>query len=328
VPRRTLLAAGSVGALVAIVIALAAGGGGELSDVWDKFKEPDVAGGNEARLVSAGGSGRWQFWGAAVDEFQSKPLLGTGPGTYEYFWAREGSIAGFIRDGHSLYLEVLGEAGPIGLLLVLGLVGGTVVIGVGRTRAALGVDRELLAAATASCAAFAVGAGFDWLWELAVLAAVFLLLAGTLAAAPGRSKANFGGGGELRIVLGAAAVLSIVAILIPLAEVRSVRASEEAVHDGDLSTALEKARDAAKIEPYAATPRLQEALVLERSGQLDQAISAATEATEKESTNWRTWLVLSRLEAKTGEAQRSVESYRKARSLNPRSPLFQSAAPQ
>jgi cytochrome c-type biogenesis protein CcmH/NrfG len=62
--------------------------------------------------------------------------------------------------------------------------------------------------------------------------------------------------------------------------------------------------------------------VLEQGGELPAAAAAAEAATERESTNWRTWLVLSRIEAERGRAAASVRAYREARSLNPRSELF------
>jgi cytochrome c-type biogenesis protein CcmH/NrfG len=63
--------------------------------------------------------------------------------------------------------------------------------------------------------------------------------------------------------------------------------------------------------------------VLELAGELDAAAAEAQEATRQESTNWQTWLVLSRLEARRGNAEEALSAYREARSLNPQSPLFQ-----
>src|SRR5204862_5020697 len=74
----------------------------------------------ESHLLSGGGAGRWQFWGGAVDEFQSEPLRGGGAGSYESWWAQHGSITYFIRDAHSLWLETMGELGLIGLALLVG----------------------------------------------------------------------------------------------------------------------------------------------------------------------------------------------------------------
>jgi Flp pilus assembly protein TadD len=62
--------------------------------------------------------------------------------------------------------------------------------------------------------------------------------------------------------------------------------------------------------------------VLEAEGDLALAATAARGATQRESTNWRTWMVLSRIEAKRGRASAAVRDYRKAKSLDPLSPLF------
>ena len=117
--------------------------------------------------------------------------------------------------------------------------------------------------------------------------------------------------------------MAIVAIAIPLATTSLVRQSEADVRDGDLTAALSAARSAQNVQPGAAGPRLQQALVLEAQGDLPAAAEAARAATERETTNWRTWLVLSRIEAERGKAGAAVRDYRRARSLNPRSALFQ-----
>ena len=76
------------------------------------------------------------------------------------------------------------------------------------------------------------------------------------------------------------------------------------------------------IAGFAATPTLQQALVLEAQGDLNGAAGAARDATHQESNNWRTWLTHSRIEAERGNAKAAVDAYRTARSLNPRSALF------
>ncbi len=86
---------------------------------------------------------------------------------------------------------------------------------------------------------------------------------------------------------------------------------------------LEEARSAQNVEPAAASPRLQQALVLELQGDLPAAEAAARAATERESTNWRTWLVLSRIAAERGRAGISVHAYEEARAMNPHASIFQ-----
>jgi Flp pilus assembly protein TadD len=76
------------------------------------------------------------------------------------------------------------------------------------------------------------------------------------------------------------------------------------------------------VQPGAATPRVQEALLLESKGEYAPAEEAARAATEREPTNWKTWLLLSRIEAQQGRAEAALRDFRAARSLDPLSEIF------
>ena len=129
---------------------------------------------------------------------------------------------------------------------------------------------------------------------------------------------------RLPVRLGAAALglIAIVAIAIPFAAEDLLRQSRAEARGGDLAAALGNARSAVSVQPSAASPRLQEALVLELQGDFAAASAAAQAAVDREETNWRNWLVLSRIEAERGNADASLAAYREARSLYPLSPLF------
>jgi O-antigen ligase len=323
VPRRNAFIAVAAGVLVALIVAGAAGAPGRVSDGWAEFKEKGSPGKGTERLSSTAGQNRYQLWSAAVKENASEPLIGTGSGTFEYWWARNADVPEIVRDTHSLYLQTLGELGIVGLALLLGFLG--VVFGGGCVvllRAAL-LERSLLAAALAGCVAFCIAAAFDWMWQLPVLPIAMLLL-GSVLLNGGRHTEDEQRGLSVgpRIAVAATALASIVAIAIPLASTSLVRSSEADARAGDLSGALEDARTAQNVQPGTASPRLQQALVLEAQGDLPAAAEAARAATEREPTNWRTWLVLSRIEAKSGQAAAAVRAYAKAKSLNPLSPLF------
>jgi hypothetical protein len=330
VPRPAAVA--FLGAVAAVAVGLAVGLSGELSERWEEFKKPGTPGPGIERLESTQGSFRYQVWESAVDANATDPIVGIGPGTFEYWWAREKDIDTYLRDAHSLYLETLGELGIVGLALVLGLIG--TVLAVGARRAFRGGEegRAMLAGATAGCVAFAVAATVDWVWELAVLPVAFLLLSAAILG-PRRAPPRSGEGPDatpppaalpigVRAAVVAVAAASLVAIAIPMAKTAFVRESQQDADAAALGPALSKAGDAESVEPFAARPRLQQALVLELSGDLDGAAAAAREATREESDNWRNWLVLARLEAERGRAAEAVDAYRKARSLNPQSPLF------
>lgn len=321
--RRATALAFVITVLLAGIAATAAGLPNQASDSWEQFKEPHGAlSTNTDRFTSASGSTRYQLWDAALAANSSDPLKGIGAGTYEYWWSSQGSLPTFVRDAHSLYLEVLAELGVIGLALLLGFLATLAVHGVRLVLRGDQRTRMLSAGALASMTAFLVGAGVDWSWEMTVLPAAFFLIAGALLAkGPGPRKEPSRGLGP-RIGFAAVAAAALVMIAPPLGAATALRESQTAATDGNLNAALAYANDAADLQPYAASPQLQKALIFELQGNLDSAADAATDATEKERTNWRTWQVLSRIEAERSNANESLAAYREAKRLNPRSPLF------
>jgi O-Antigen ligase len=324
-PTRGQAAAAAVAALAVLLVAvLAAGAPARVSDGWGEFKEGGGPGEGTGRLGSVAGQSRYQFWSAAAKENASEPLTGTGSGTFEYWWARNGDTTETVRDTHSLYMQTLGELGIVGLALLAAFLLAILVGGAREALLAAARGRPPLAAALAGCVAFCVTATFDWMWQIPALTVCLLLLAAGLVTGARRADSRPGAlAVPARAIFVVLALAAIVAIAIPLASTSLVRQSEADAREGDLAAALQAARSAENAEPGAATPRLQQALVLESQGELAAAAAAASAATERESTNWRTWLVLSRIEAERGRAAAAVAAYREARSLNPRSQLFE-----
>jgi hypothetical protein len=326
VPREAAIAATVVGVVAVVVAALALGAPGKLSDGWDEFKGEAGPGEGSARLTSAAGERRYQLWESALDENATEPLSGTGSGTFEFWWGRKGE-GSVVLDAHSLYLQTLGELGIVGMVLLGGFMIAVLAGGVLRLLAADPHGRGQLAAALAGCVAFSATAAVDWMWQIPVLPVSVLLLASVLLTAGLRRRVRRGSGLRAlpppwRMAFAAVSLVAIVAIAIPLASTSLVRTSEADAREGDLTAALESARSAQNAQPGAAAPRLQEALVLEALGDLDEAAVAAREATDREKTNWRNWLTLSRIEAERGRAPEAVRAYERAASLNHHSLLF------
>jgi hypothetical protein len=330
--------------LIAVVAAAAAGVPSRLEHVWHDFKQPNgvVTPGSEnsvfSRLSAANGNGRYQYWQAALNANATDPWRGIGPGTFEFWWAQHATTYGFVRNAHSLYFETLAETGIVGLVLLGGMLLVFVAAAVRRSFNASSGLRLWLAAAAAGLAAFLVSAAFEWVWQLAAIAATALLLGAVLVAGaddpPARARARRNAGtepaqsarrGELltRVILSAGAVAAIAAISLPLAGALAIRRSQADASRGDLGAALADARSAERLEPYAATPHLQEALVREAAGQLSQAASAARVATSDAPTDWTTWLTLARIDARRGAFAEALAALQRARELNPRSSLFQ-----
>jgi O-Antigen ligase/Tetratricopeptide repeat len=324
VPRSHALTTVAVAGLVALIAAVAFDAPGRASDGWDEFKGGEAPGRGAERLGSVAGESRYQFWGAAVRQNATDPLIGTGSGTFAYWWTREGDVPEIAQDTHSLYLQTLGELGIVGLALLAAFLAVILVWGGRNVVRASSESRPYLAAALAGCMAFFLTAIFDWMWQIPVLTIAMLLLAAALVTAGGEHRGSGGAlPGPWRAAVAVAALVAIVAITIPLASTSLLRQSEAEARAGDLDAALQAARSAQNVEPGAASPRLQQALVLEAQGELDAAAEVAQQATEREPTNWRTWLILFRIEAERGNADAALRLYRKARALNPYSELFQ-----
>jgi O-antigen ligase len=275
-------------------------------------------------LFSGGGSGRWQFWTAALHEFESSPLHGRGAGSYGAWWLQHGSFRYFVQNAHSLYLETLGELGIVGFLLLVGALAAGVVVAVRRLDGTTGGERSLIAALLGTLTAYLIGAGIDWMWELTAVTVVGVfvlgLLTGPATAAPG--AAAFAAG---RLAVGLAAVVAAAIVAseaVSLLTDVEVRRSQADARAGNLRPARSHASDAAKIEPWAATPYIQLALVDEAAGNLAAARAAIGRAIRRDDSDWRTWWIEARIERRLGHTAAAERSLARARALNPRSLLL------
>ncbi len=329
-PRGPTRVALGVAAILLVAIALLAGAPERLSDGFDQFREPVATADDSSRLTSASGNGRWQYWSAAVSAGLESPMLGIGPGTFEFHWQREGDLPGYIRDAHSLFAEVFAELGLPGLMIIVLLLGLIAAIGVRNALGAGSRQRAMLAGATGATAAFILAAAGDWNWEMPVVAIAFLLIAAAIVGwrpeDDRRPPIVFGRRGRVLTATGLA--IAFLAVALPYLSGRAIGASEARFRAADYVGAAELARSAATLQPFAAEPRQQEALSYEAQGRIDEAEVAAEEAIDRERTNWENWYVLARLQAALGEPERAAETFAEARRLNPYSAVLDRAEPE
>ena len=332
-PPRASRAASTAFAAVLVLVAVALVVAAHPVRRYDNFKEipPELTGASvQEHLFSTSGNGRWQWWTSAVDEWQTRPIEGRGAGSYEAWWAEHATIPAFVRDAHSLYLETLGELGLVGLALLLAFLVSCLVAGARRLRGRTEGERAAVAALLALASAFLFEAGIDWMWELTAVSVIAVLALGLLAGPATEPVYSGLAAAEtkrkrrplLRIAVAAIAFGLIVAETIPLLANMEVRRSQEAVDIGDLLEALDRAESAQSIQPWAATPYLQVALVQELGGQIDEAHASIEHALENDQSDWRLWLVAARIQTKAGDIAAARQSLAKARELNPKSQLF------
>jgi O-antigen ligase len=313
-------------AAVLLVIGVVAAVGGR---AWDKFSSPDIQfpSNPQAHFADFSGAGRHEFYKVALDAFDEKPILGHGAGTYQFSWNQLRSIELPVHDAHSLYLEAFAELGVIGGLLVIGLVGTLLWCGFAAWRAAPDPQRDRYAALLAAMLAFAVGAAFDWFWEIAALGAVFFLAGGVVVAArcsqiaadprrqpdPKVEGRRFG----LTVTAMVLAWVSAIALVGPLLVEREIDSSQAAAAKEDFAAATDHAETARSIEPWAASPYVQLGLLAERQGNYPIAIEHFGHAIDREDRNWQWYYLRSRAEHEAGDAMAAEADLEKARELNP-----------
>jgi len=338
-PGRTAGRAAVAVAVLGVVVAIVAADPAKRFETFKRVPDETSVQGDDfvrAHLLSGNGSGRWQFWSAAVDQWRDHPVLGQGAGTYESWWAEHASFTYFVRDAHSRYLEALGELGILGFVLAVGLVVSGIAVGARRSLRFEDELRVTVASLTATVAAYAVTAGLDWLWELTAVSVVAIvalaLVSGpaTVAYAPARAALDGESAGWIarhRVAVAVGVVLVAWVLIcgqaISLLSDRELARSRAAVADENFSRAASAAEAARNIQPWAATPYLQLALVSEAAGDLPRSRIWIGEAVERNRRDWRLWLVAARIEAKLGRTQAAEQSLRRAIALNPRSPLFE-----
>lgn len=283
---------------------------------WRDFKRADFSGRGatpgQRSFVSAGGSGRYQFWSAAIDAYGSRPASGVGAGNFELYWGAHPGGPVAIRNAHSLYLETLAELGPLGLALLLGFLAMPAAAGFRRAREG---DGEA-AAATAVLTAAALAAAVDWTFQLPAAYAPGVVAA-AIAVAGGVPGGTRRLGRAWAIVLAVLAWASIWAAGTLVASDRLLASSRSEAAAGDREASADRARAAASLEPFSPEPRIQLALVERLAGQLEAASADAQRSIDLADGDWRTWYVASRIASAAGQGALADTYLRRAAALAP-----------
>jgi O-Antigen ligase len=263
-------------------------------DAWHSFVTPlPVKAPNlNARLFTLSANGRIDHWRVAVHEFERHPLLGSGAGTYGEYWFQLRPSAFIAHDAHSVYLETLAELGPIGLALLVLVLGGLVV-------AAARSASPLAPAAVGALAAYALHAAADWDWEVPALLLAAMLpalaVAGAEASRSGRRLWHRGAAVGVVLLVGG---LALFTLLGNIALARSSNASDST----DWRHAASEARSAMTLAPWSAEPWRELAVAQVGLGEIGSARSSLVHAVKIEPRDWSLWYQLS--EVSTGALHR------------------------
>jgi hypothetical protein len=270
-----------------------------------------------SRLFTLSGNGRSEFWHTAWQQGKAHPVLGNGAGTFDEYWFQHRRLEdSTIHDAHSLYLEMLGELGVPGLLLLVSMLA-TPLWATRRARSA-----PLAAVASAGYVAYLLHAGVDWDWEMPAVT-LSALFCGIVLLALGRPE---GEPTELHLRVRAPTLAVTVALmgfaLLGLLGNSAVSASSKSTDAGRLAQAESQARYAMNFAPWSFEPwrKLGEAQAI--AGNLAGARASFRKAIEKDPRDWTLWFELA-------DVSRGVERQRafaEASRLNPLDPRLKPGA--
>ena len=325
--RMLLVAAAIVGVLLLVAV--------DPVERFEDFKQPPTIEQAEsdttAALLTRSGGGRWQFWGAALDAFADEPLTGVGAGEFGVYWNQHGPFGFQVQNAHSLFLESLGELGLLGFALICGFFAIAAIAGAIRSSY---VRDGAASVALAIVIAGALGAAFDFLWELpAVFGPVVVVAAlctgGALTPAlinppqaPPKPLRRSRRGLALAALTLAFGWASLVGCGLLLLTERALDQSRDAVGAGDFPKAIAKAEDAADLMPFSAEPRIQLGLAYQRAGDLVSARRALLAGIERADEDWRWWRSLALVDGVSGNLDAACDDIARARELNPRQQLL------
>lgn len=293
--RRPAAVAGAVVAVVALIVLA---GPSRLVDDFRSF--PDEARTDQASgILSASGSGRAQFWEAALSGWAESPVHGLGAGGFAAHWNRTNDVGTPTRNAHSEPLEQLAELGLLGFACFAGLIA-VVLIAALRAARDPGVARDGVAA-LAILAVGGVGYLIDWTWSIPAVAVPVLIVGASVSAGA------FGGVAP-RSRSAPALAFGAVALAVPLVWAGAVLAvgsarlddSRRQLADGSPAAAARSAREAIAIQPWAAEPWLQLAAVERSVDNSEAAARAAREAIERAPEDFRAWLLASAIATPNG----------------------------
>jgi O-antigen ligase len=282
--------------LPAVVVAagLAKVGGPEAA--WRSFRgapEP-VHGEASGRVFDLSGRNRADYWSVAWRSYEHEPLLGIGAGSYGRAWLRERPVPQPVTDAHSLYLEMLAELGPVGLVLLL----------VALAAPFAGSRAE----AVGPYAAFLAHTAQDWDWELpAVTIAALACAAAAFAGARGAPVP--------RVAAVVPAALGLLLVFAFLGN-RALEQSIDAMDELRWEQAADRARSARRLQPWSPEPWRVLGEVELAEGSLAAARSNFRRGLEEDPDEFELWIGLGL--ASEGRDQRVA--FERASRLNPLSP--------
>ena len=173
-------------ALALLAVVVAAGivvGALHARSWWNGFTSPVTTElpNSPGRLAQAGSNHRWVWWTEAWDGWKTRPLEGTGAGSFDFINLRfRKTYLDQAIEPHNLPVQFLSETGIVGVLLFAASVAWLVTVGRRRPGPQLALALAL--------PAYFLHSLVDIDWDFAAVTAPVFLIAGALATAPSERR--------------------------------------------------------------------------------------------------------------------------------------------
>lgn len=301
---------------------------------WKDFKGSgyDRIEATGSRFTGSLGSGRYDYWRVALNEFREHPLAGIGADNFHAAYLRERHTVEAPRHPHSLVMRLLSQAGIVGTAAFF------VFLGALLTAARLARRRADRLVSTALLSAFAiwfVHAQVDWLWAFPALGMLAFALLGIAARLqqndtppkPQPAPRLFARGrdGTPPVALASAVItpalaVAVVFVVLAAASRAASRANGEAATNP--SAAIADFEQAVRLDPLTAEPLVTEAIIARRIGDRALARRSLRRALGREPDNWFAHFETALLDATSDRPAAALRRLARAQELNPRQPVI------
>ena len=331
-------AARAVAVAVPVLVVLAAGGVVAAAspverarEQWQAFRTLSVDTTSTNRFSDVGGY-RYDLWRIALEEFRAHPVAGVGAGNYVVDYLRLRRNPQYVRQPHSIELQLLAElgiAGALAGLLVLAGVGWGVLAAARRLRdAPEPVDAAIGVAAAGVLAAWLVHTSVDWLYNLPSVTAFAIVFAGLVLAAPegGPAAAPRRPRAPLPTALGVVVVALLAASIGRqyLGDVHLRRAQQALPRD--VASAVRNADHAIAFNPGNVDAHFARAAALARRNDYAGSRRSLMAAAAAERFNYVPWALMGDLAVRAGDREQARRDYARASRLNPFDPGLRALA--
>jgi tetratricopeptide (TPR) repeat protein len=289
---------------------------------WEQFTALEQREGGAQRFTDLGGY-RYDHWRIALGQFQDHPLKGLGAGNYVSTYYLERRTGDYVRQPHSLELQILAELGLVGALLLLAFLGAVAWAAWRPPARSAAADRVVRPAALGIFVVWVAHTSVDWLFNIPGLTGYAFVAAGVLLAKP------LADGARGRVSPVAIAALLCVAMLAAAvgrhygaALYRDRSAAELAAAPAE---ALADAERALALDPHDVDAYIVAAAAHARANRYAKARAALLEAARREPFNYVPWALLGDLATRRGDLEQARRDYARAKALNPYDPLIEPA---